>query len=125
MRSFNEMNPISIILYYIAVTFITMFSMDPVILSISLSSAILTCCLYSKPGAGAHIFSAVLFIIAAVINPLTVHNGATVLFYLNSRPITMEAAVYGLCAAAMITAALYRLRSLSKDIDGEKLMNIF
>ena len=125
MRSFNEMNPISIISYYIAVTFITMFSMDPVILSISLSSAILTCCLYSKPGAGAHIFSAVLFIIAAVINPLTVHNGATVLFYLNSRPITMEAAVYGLCAAAMITAALYRLRSLSKDIDGEKLMYIF
>ena len=125
MRKFNEMNPISILVYYIAVTFVTMFSMDPVILGLSLSSAVLTFCMYSKGNIRVHVFSVILFIIAAVINPLTVHNGATVMFYLNSRPITAEAALYGLCAAAMITAALYRLRSLSHDLTSDKLMYVF
>lgn len=125
MRRFNELNPVAVMLYYIAVTVVTMFSMDPVILTISLLSSVLTYCLYSNGGARVHLFSLGLFIVLAVINPLFVHNGATVLFYLNSRPITLEATLYGLSASAMVTATLYRLRSLTHDITGDKLQYIF
>lgn len=125
MRRFNELNPAAVMLYYIAVTAVTMFSMNPIILAISLLSSVVAYCLYNNGGARVHLFSLALFIVLAVINPLFVHNGATVLFYLNSRPITLEATVYGLIASAMITATLYRLRSLTHDITADKLQYIF
>ena len=125
MNRFSEINPIALIIYYISVTAIGMFSMDSVVIALALTSSMLCCCLYSRAGRGAHLFAGLMFVVLAVINPLTVHNGVTVLFYLNSRPITLEATVYGLLAAAMIVAALYRLRSMTADLTGEKLMYIF
>ena len=125
MRRFDQMNPISTAFYYLCVLGVTMFSMQPVILCISLFSSILSGALDRSAGRRAHIFSAALFIIAALINPIAVHNGATVLFYLNDRPFTLEAVVYGLAAACMITASLYWLRSLSKAMTSDKVMYIF
>ena len=125
MRRFNELNPIAVMIYYISVTVVTMFSMNPIILTISLLSSVLTYCLYNNSGVRVHLFSLALFIVLAAINPLFVHNGVTVLFYLNSRPITLEATLYGLSASAMITATLYRLRSLTNDITSDKLQYLF
>lgn len=125
MKRFDQMNPITVAFYYICVLVITMFSMQPLILCISLFSSVLTCVLDLSAGRRAHIFSAALFVIAAVINPIIVHNGATALFYVNDHPITLEAVVYGIAAACMITAALYWLRSLSKVLTSDKVMYIF
>ena len=125
MRQFHDYNPLAVTLYYAAVITVTMFSMNPVIIALSLLSSVLTYCLYAKGSLRTHLFSLLLFLILAVINPLTVHNGVTVLFYLNSRPITLEATLYGASAAATVTAALYRLRSLSHDITSDKLMYLF
>lgn len=125
MRRFNEHNPAVIAVYYAAVITVTMFSMNPVVIAISLFSSLLTYCLYGRGGIRVHLFSLLLFLILTVINPLIVHNGATVLFYLNSRPITLEATLYGAAAAATVTAALYRLRSLSRDLTSEQLMYLF
>ena len=125
VNRFKDVNPTALMIYYISVTAIGMFSMDPVIIALALISSMLCCCLYSRAGRGMHLFAGLMFAVLAVINPLTVHNGVTVLFYLNSRPITLEAAVYGLLAAAMIVAALYRLRSMTADLTSEKLMYIF
>lgn len=125
MRRFEQMNPITTAFYYLCVLGVTMFSMQPVILCISLFSSVLCGVFDRSAGRRAHIFSAVLFIIAAVINPIAVHNGSTVLFYLNDRPFTLEAVVYGIAAACMITASLYWLRSLSKAMTSDKVMYIF
>ena len=122
---FDELNPAAVFLYYAAVTGITMFSMNPVIIAVALLSSLVCYCLYAGGSVRVHIFSVILFLILALINPLTVHNGVTVLFYLNSRPITLEAALYGVCAAATVTATLYRLRSLSRDFTSEKLLYLF
>ena len=125
MRRFSEHNPIAIAVYYAAVISITMFSSDPVITAISLLSSVLTYCLYARGSARVHLFSLLLFLVLTVVNPLIVHNGATVLFYLNSRPITLEATLYGANAAAMITATLYRLRSLTHDLSSDQVMYLF
>ena len=125
MRRFCDLNPAAVFIYYLAVTAITMFGMNPVIIGISLASSILTYCLYARGSVRVHLFSASLFLALTVINPLTVHNGVTVLFYLNDRPITLEATLYGLCAAATVTATLYRLRSLTHDMTGDKVLYLF
>ena len=124
MRRFEEMNPTAIAVYYLCVLGLTMFTMNPVILALSLLSSVLCAVLSGAVSAKGHIFSVILFIIAAAINPIAVHNGATVLFYINDRPFTLEATLYGLTAAGMISAALYRLRCLTKDLTSDKVMYI-
>lgn len=125
MRRFDDINPVSSTVYYLFVTVITMFSMNPIILAISLLFAVLTYSLWGKADKKAHIFSLILFLIMAVLNPLVVHNGATPLFYLNDRPFTLEAVLYGITAAGMITAALYWLRSFSRMMTVDKLLYLF
>ena len=125
MKRFSDLNPIATAVYYLCVLGITMFSMQPLMLCISLVTSILTCVYDRSVKVKGHIFTAVLFLIAAVLNPLFVHNGVTVLFYLNDNPFTLEALVYGIVAAGMIAAALYWLRSMSAVLSSDKIMYIF
>lgn len=125
MRRFFDSNPIAVALYFLCVTGITMFTVNPVVVGISLPASVLSYALYAKGGIKPHIFSLILFIILAVINPLFVHNGMTPLFYLNGRPVTVEAAVYGLMSAGMAVAALYWLRLFSKVMTSDRLLYIF
>lgn len=125
MKRFEEMNPAAIAVYYICVLAVTMFSMNPLLLGIALVTSVLTAVVSGTANRRAHLFSAAVFVVAAVLNPLFVHKGMTVLFYFNNRPFTLEAMCYGLCAAAMITAALYRLRDLSKTLSSDKVLYLF
>lgn len=125
MREFHDYNPIAVAVYYLCMTLITMFTMNPIILMISLVASVVNYALYAKGGIRPHIFSVVLFLILAVINPLVNHNGMTVLFYLNERPITMEAALYGVTAAGMTVASLYWLRAFGKAMTADKLLYLF
>ena len=125
MRSFHDYNPIAVAVYYLCVVTITMFSMNPVITAISLFASVLNYALYAKGGIKPHIFSLILFLILALINPIVNHNGATVLFYFNDRPITAEAAIYGAVAAGMAIAALYWLRLFTKAMTSDKLLYLF
>lgn len=122
MRRFEEQNPITVTVYYACVIGITMFSMNPVILAVSLCSSVLAFCLYGNAKVRDHLFALALFVILAGINPIVSHNGVTVLFYLNSRPFTLEATLYGVAAAAMVTAALYRLRLYSRAMTSDKVI---
>lgn len=125
MRRFHDYNPIAVALYYLGTAAITMFTMNPIILTISLIASVLNYVLYAKGGLRPHIFSAVLFLVLALLNPLVNHNGMTVLFYLNDRPITAEAAIYGIFAAGMVISSLYWLRSFSKAMTSDKLLYLF
>ena len=125
MRRFEEMNPLCAAFYYLCVLGLTMFGMNPLTLSLSLLSSILSAVLFGAVKGRGHTFSLILFLIAALINPLIVHNGVTVLFYFNDNPITLEAVLYGLTAAGMITASLYWLRCLSKVMTSDKVLYIF
>ena len=125
MKRFEEFNPAAVFIYYAAVTVITMFSMNPILIGIALVSSVLCCCLYAQGGLRMHLFSLLLFLVLALINPLVVHNGVTVLFYLNSRPITLEATLYGVSAAATVTATLYRLRSMAHDMTSDSVLYLF
>ena len=125
MREFHEYNPIAVAVYYLCVTAVTMFTMNPIIIGISLVASILNYALYAKGGVKPHLFSLILFVILAAVNPLVNHNGMTVLFYLNDRPITAEAAIYGAVAAGMTVAALYWLRAFSKAMTSDKLLYLF
>lgn len=125
MRIFHDHNPIAVAAFYLCVTAVTMFTMNPIIIAISLFASVINYVLYAKGGIKPHLFSLILFIIMAAINPLVNHNGMTVLFYLNDRPITAEATLYGVTAAGMTVAALYWLRLFTKAMTSDKLLYLF
>lgn len=122
---FEQLNPFTVAVYYLCVLGIIMFSMNPLLLCIALLTSILSAVIGGTADKRAHFFSLAVFLIAALLNPIFVHKGATPLFFLNDNPVTLEATVYGLCAAGMLTAVLYRLRDLSKVMTSDRVLYLF
>lgn len=126
MRTLADYNPIVVAIYFLMVVGIAMFCMNPIILFLSLCGALLL--YFSRNGftdSKMHLFSLALFLILALINPLVSHNGATVLFVMNHNPVTLEAFIYGIAAAAMIVSVLYWFRIFSQIMTSDKLLYIF
>lgn len=123
MQGFTQRNPIAVAVYFLAAAGVAMFSMDPVLLAVSLGGALTLFLLLDRPGSpGSHLWMLGLFLLSAIINPLTYHNGRTVLLVVNHNPITLEACLYGIAAAGMITATLYWFRSFSRIMTGDRLL---
>jgi energy-coupling factor transport system permease protein len=123
MQGFTERNPIAVAVYFLAAAGIAMFSMDPALLTVSLCGAVgLFLLLDGFRSLRSHLWMLGLFLLSAVINPLTYHNGRTVLLVVNHNPITLEACLYGIAAAGMILSTLYWFRSFSRIMTGDRLL---
>lgn len=125
MHNFENLNPIAVSVYFLTVTGISMFCMNPVLLCFSLFGSILFFLFRNgRKYIKSHFGFLLLFFIMAIINLLFSHNGATVLFVINDSPITLEATFYGLVAAAMILAVLYWFRSFTQIMTSDKLLYV-
>lgn len=126
MRAFADYNPIAVFIYFAAVTIPAMFSMNPMLLTLSLAGSI---SMFIARNGGKewklHIFILAAFALTALINPIFYHNGATVLFIVNDNPVTLEAVLYGLFAAVMLAAVIYWFRSFSQIMTSDKLLYLF
>lgn len=126
MKSIENHNPILTFSYFLAVTLPAMFSMNPVMLMLSLAGALAL--FFVKNGiknARSHLLFFALFLVIAFVNPLFQHNGVTVLFVLNGNPITWEAIFYGIMAGLMTVSVLYWFRLLSQMMTSDKYLYIF
>ena len=126
MISLNELNPIAAFLWLMLTAGIAMFVMNPIILALSLAGAALYF-FARRPDAGAKplLFYIAVFLISAVMNPLFVHSGATVLFVVNHNPITLEALYYGMALGGMIASSLCWFRSFQEIMTSDKLLYVF
>ncbi|HAJ98279.1 MAG TPA: cobalt transport protein [Ruminococcus sp.] len=126
MQTIEELHPISITIYFMAVMGIAMFSTNPIMMGLSMTGAILY--FLTRNGKGhfkMHLSFVILFTVLALMNPLVSHNGITVLFVVNDNPITLEAFLYGLNSATMIISILYWLRLFSMIMTSEKILCVF
>lgn len=126
MKRFSERNPIVLLVYFISTAGIAMFTMHPVLLSLSFSGALLyyflLCDGHSFKN---HLFPLCLILGMGLLNPLFYHNGQTILFVLNHNPITLEALVYGLVAGFMGAGILYWFRCFSIIMTSDRLLYLF
>ena len=127
MYAFSATHPAVLLLYYAAVLLITMFTAHPVLLAISLLCSVGFYAWLERPRVFVRqlAFSAVLFLLIALSNPLFSHNGATPLFFLNGHPITREAVLCGMNIAAMLMSALYWFRCCHQTLTSEKWLYLF
>jgi energy-coupling factor transport system permease protein len=126
MRSFSDFDPIALTVYFFAAAGSAMFCMEPVNAVISLLGAVTLYVVRSRGGKlRTHLWSAGLFVVMALVNPVITHNGKTVLFVFNDDPITLESLIFGLTSATVITAVLYWFMTFSQIMTSDRLLYVF
>ena len=126
MRSFEDHNPVTVVVYYLTTVTVCMFSMNPVLHLIAflggLIQFIMRGCDRSRR---THLFYILTGIILALVRPIFSHNGVTVLFVVNDNPITAESFIFGINSAVMVVGVLYLFRVLSEMLTSDRLLYIF
>lgn len=123
MRDLYTVHPAAAAAYFAAAAGVAMFRMDPVIGAMSLAGAVALCVLVKGLGTlRQQGWMLALFVALALLNPLTHHDGITVLLVVNDRPITLEACLYGLTAAGLLVAMVYWFRAFHQVMTSDRLL---
>lgn len=119
----RNMQPLSLICYFLAVTGISVFSSNVVFHIISIVFSIIIAAvfkIFSDPIKDT-VFYFALFVIISVMNPFFSNKGITSLFYLNGRPVTVEALLFGMDAAVTLIGSLIWFRIFSAVFTSDKI----
>ena len=126
--AFSAYHPIINFLYFVLVLVFTMFFMHPISLAISLLSALAYSVCLNGTRAVRFSLTAILpmMLIAAVVNPIFNHEGATILTYLPSgNPLTLESMIYGVASAFMLAGVITWFSCYSAVMTSDKFVYLF
>ena len=126
--AFSAYHPIINFLYFVLVLVFTMFFMHPISLAISLLSALAYSVCLNGTKAVRFSLTAILpmMLIAAVVNPIFNHEGATILTYLPSgNPLTLESMIYGVASAFMLAGVITWFSCYSAVMTSDKFVYLF
>ena len=127
MNGFGSYHPAILFLYYVLALAFSMVSLHPVLVAAALTGSFF---FYAMQKGVVKMlmdlwFFACLFLIMAVVNPIFVHNGETILFFMNGNPVTMEAVIYGGMAALAIVGVLMWCRCYTSILTTDKFLYLF
>ena len=124
---FSAYHPLVNILYFTLVIGITMFSLSPYFLAVTtIFSWGYAFLLKGTEGLKVNaLMSISVLVVMVFINMFFVNNGETVLFYINTNRITLEAICYGVGSALMLISVLVWFSSFNVIITADKLIYIF
>ena len=126
--TFSTYHPLVNFLFFAEVLGFSMFLLHPVCLVVSLFGAAAYDLYLGGRKALSFCLKGVLpmMVLAAVLNPLFNHEGATILTYLPSgNPLTLESLVYGLAAAGMLASVVLWFACFSAVITSDKFVYLF
>lgn len=125
--AFYRSHPLLNFAYFAFVIGVTMFSMHPVFLALSFVMAwVYSILLRGKKAIKFNLFIMVpSIILMTLFNTLNVHNGVTVLFYLNYNRVTLEAIVYGFAAAILLSTVIIWFSCFNAIITADKFIYLF
>ena len=125
--TFYKCHPLINFLYFAIVIGVTMFSNHPAVLLISF----ITAWIYSVilKGKKAMIFNMLVLLpvilITVLLNALNVHNGVTVLIYLNGNRITLEAVIFGFVQGIMLSCVVIWFTCFNSIVTEDKFIYLF
>lgn len=127
MIALEKYHPTVLFLYYLLIISITVFYLHPFLLLFSFIASVL---LYSrmttlKEWIKDLTFYFVLFVLITLTNPLFVHKGETILFFLNGKPVTLEAIFYGMAIATMFLSIIFWSKIYSYLMTTDKVLYLF
>ena len=123
----DRLHPLTVFLWYCAILTVTMTATHPAsLLGFLLFAVFLRGLQVGPKRLLSGIPGALLFLVSvAVINLLFVHRGSQILFFLNGRPITLEAGFAGLFSGVMILSVILFCACLSHALPGETMIALF
>lgn len=124
---FSTYHPAVNLIFYLLALGIAMFSTSPLFIAIGfIFSWMYSIMLGGRKAFKMNlIFMVPIVVIMAVINVFFTHNGETVLMYINGNRITMEALVYGIAAALILTCVIVWFSSFNIVMSADKLVYLF
>ena len=125
--AFYRSHPLLNFVYFTVVVGVTMFSNHPAFLTASFVMAWVYSVLLR--GVKAIRFNCLIILptmlLTILLNTLNVHNGVTVLFYLNDNRITLEAILYGCATAVMLSSVIIWSSCFSMIVTEDKFIYLF
>lgn len=125
MKPFQEYHPSVLFLYFLSVILTTMIQLHPCFLILSCLFSIIACWQMKLMNASYIKFLIIFYLIIALSNPIFVHYGATILFYVGYTAITLEALVYGFIFAGLLLSILNWFKVMNVCLDSEKIIYLF
>lgn len=123
MRTLSRSHPLCCFLYLVAVLGVTIFTREPLLLMMSAVGAAFVLAL---SGMARHtLWLPLIVIVTAAVNPVFVHRGDTVLFFVGNLAITLEAIVYGAVFGLVLAAAAGWSITAAKYMTSDKYIWIF
>lgn len=124
---FSGYHPLVNMLYFILVIGITMFSLSPYFLmtTVVLSWGYAFLLKGIKGMKMNFVMSISVFVIMVIMNVLFVNKGETVLFYINTNRVTVEAICYGIASAVMLISILVWFSCFNVIITADKVIYLF
>lgn len=106
---FYAYHPLVNFVYFILAMVFALWLLHPFYTSLSLFCALLNAGMMGgkKSVRYALFFGFPVILLIAVLNPLFVHRGMTILFYMGHNPVTLESILYGLCSAGSLGSVLF------------------
>ena len=125
--TFSDYHPIVNFLYFGLVLVFSMCFMHPACLGISMVSALLYRARLKETRTSMPLrFVVPMAVLAAVLNPLFNHEGATILTYLKSgNPLTLESMLYGVGAAVMLACVIVWFSCYNEVMTSDKFVYLF
>lgn len=117
-------HPVVGFLILVSVMLFTVFTLDPIVIGLSLVSGLIYCILIcgKKEVSRDMKFLAAIFFVLSLTNPLFSHKGESVLFFLNGNPITLEALLYGVDLSSMTCSIIIWGKCFSKIMTSDKVI---
>ena len=127
MRYFDRLHPITAFVYFMLLLLVAMLTMNPVIITICYLASVVFCGMLIglRKLLSSLAYNIPLMLMIALTNPMFVHKGETILFFLNDNPVTKEAIVYGTFASMMIMSVFYLCRCYTEIMTSDKFIYLF
>lgn len=123
----ESLHPFILLIYFVGMAAVTMVTLHPVLLGVSFIGALF--CTGMLVGIrkllNSLAYSVPMLIMIAVVNPIFVHKGETLLFFLNGNPVTLEAILYGAATAVMLISVFYWFKCYSIVMTSDKMVYLF
>ena len=123
----DRLHPLTVFVFYSSILVLTMTATHPAALLPLFVSAILLRGVQigaKKMLAGTPVALLLLLTVAA-INLFLVHRGAKILFFLNGRPVTLEAGLAGLSSGVLILTVILFCACLARSLPGDRMLSLF
>ncbi|MBR2020248.1 MAG: energy-coupling factor transporter transmembrane protein EcfT [Clostridia bacterium] len=123
----TNLHPLTAFGLFFSVIVLTMLTMHPVLLLTSYFSAVLLCGVLrgARHLLKSLAYSIPVMLMLTLLNPIFVHRGTHILFFLNGNPVTLEAVAYGASSSLMLLSLFYWFQCFGIVITEEKLTYLF